>query len=77
MSIRRTRVKMLIAGLIFLLLFLFATGSAEIYYENTSPIRFSHEMGRPWNHWDYLSVGSLILSASFGVVSLWFLQKDD
>jgi hypothetical protein len=74
---RRASIKALAAAIVFGLLYFVARRLAEQYYFNTKHIDFGVDFGRPWNPWDVVSYGSLILSVSLLVVSGLFLQKDD
>ena len=77
MIVRRTSIKALAAASVFGLLFLVAGRLAERYYFSTNHISFGMHFGRPWNPWDVVSYGSVILSVSLVIVGLLFLQKDD
>lgn len=74
---RRTSVKTFLVSFIFLGLGMFTFNLGEQYYESTNPIRFSHDSGRPFNHWDYLAVSFFVLFISLLVVALMFLSKDE
>ena len=77
MIIRRTSLKALAAAFVFGLLYLVAGRLAEQYYLSTKHIDFGVDFGRPWNPWDVVSYGSLVLSVSLFIVFLLFLQKND
>ena len=77
MIARRTSSKISIVAGIFFLLYFFAAWAAEKSYVKTSPISFGLHEGRPWNPWDYVSYGSLLMFISLLVASLMFLSKDD
>ena len=74
---RRTSLKAFSLSIGFLSFGLFSMSAAEAYYESTNPIKFGLDFGRPWNHWDYLWLGSFVMFFALLVVSLMFLNKDD
>ena len=77
MKINRTSFKTGIATAAFFLFYLVSLWLAESYYQSTNPIDFGLDFGRPWNHWDYLAIGSLVFSVSLLIVSVMFWRKDD
>jgi hypothetical protein len=77
MIVRRTSIKALAAAFVFGLLYLVASRLAEHYYLGTDHIYFGADFGRPWNPWDVVAYGSLILSIPLVIVCLLFLQKHD
>ena len=74
---RRTSLKTFAVSIAFALFGIFAMSVAENYYPRTNLIRFSTDVGRPWNYWDYLSTGSFVVFVSLLFVSLMFADKDD
>jgi len=40
-------------------------------------IKFSSVTSRPWNNFDFVSVGAFTLTAAFASVYLMFAAKDD
>jgi hypothetical protein len=77
MKIKRTSIKTAFLALVLFIIYLIATWAAVNLDELTNVIRFSHGDGRPWNRWDYVAFPAIVLSVSFLVVSLMFLDKDD
>ena len=74
---RRTSFKTSVAAIgVFLLGFL-AMFLADEYDRSIPRISFGIHSGRPFNHWDYLGIGSFVCFRALVVVSLMFLDKDD
>lgn len=63
--------------MVFFLLGFLAMFLAEQFDRTISRINFGMHSGRPFNHWDYLGIGSFAIFLALLVVSLMFLQKDD
>lgn len=74
---RRTSFKTSIAAMGFFMLGFGAMFLAEEYDRTIPRINFGMHSGRPFNHGDYLGIGSFTIFLALLVVSLMFLQKDD
>ena len=73
---RRTSLKTFLLSLVVVSLSLYASSLAEDYFLRSTAIRFGIHF-RPWNHWDYISAGLLLLFFALVGVSIMFLEKDD
>ena len=75
--IERTSIRAITGALMLFIVGLLAMWAADWYYASSNPIRFSGDMGRPWNIFDFVWVPAFVLSAALFVVSMMFLSKND